>query len=61
MAQLLMGFFPLLACISVATFEARQIVVGKAEIPGDSELASFPTQPELRLPIGQTVSRFHPR
>jgi hypothetical protein len=27
MAQLIMGFFPLVACISVATFEARQVAL----------------------------------
>jgi len=32
MAQLLMGFFPLLACISVTTFEARQAKAPGAEI-----------------------------
>jgi hypothetical protein len=61
MAQLIMGFFPLVACISVATFEARQTVVKEAEIPGDSHLTSFPTRSELRLPIGQTISRVRPR
>jgi hypothetical protein len=61
MAQLLMGFFPLLACISVATFEARQTVVQEAEIPSDSRLASFPTEPKLGFPIGQPISRVQPR
>jgi hypothetical protein len=32
MAQLIMGFFPLMACISVATGEARQSVVRTADI-----------------------------
>jgi hypothetical protein len=61
MAQLLMGFFPLLACISVATYEVRQTVVQEAEIPGVSPVASFPTESKLRFPIGQTISRVQPR
>jgi len=43
MTQLIMGFFPLVACISVATFEARQTVVGEAEISRDSNVPSVPT------------------
>ena len=33
MAQLMMGFFPLLACISVATFGAKQVTVPSLEVP----------------------------
>jgi len=43
MTQLIMGFFHLVACISVATFEARQTVVGEAEISRDSNVPSVPT------------------
>ena len=39
-AQLIMGFFPLLACISVATFEARQAAVQNVEAPGQEQFAS---------------------
>lgn len=45
MAQLMMGFFPLLACISVATFEAKQ-AVRSVEAPGQEEFASTPTAVE---------------
>lgn len=42
MSQLIMGFFPLVRCISVAAFEARQTMLEKAEISGDSSLPSIP-------------------
>ena len=42
MAQLIMGFFPLVACISVATFEATQHSVRTSEFPGEMELACIP-------------------
>lgn len=42
MAQMQMAFFPLLAIISVATFEALQTVVEPSEIHGESQLASIP-------------------
>jgi hypothetical protein len=40
MAQLLMSLFPLLACISVAAFEARHTAVRSEETPAKLQLAS---------------------
>jgi hypothetical protein len=40
MAQLLMGLFPLLACISVAAFEARQTTVRSEETPAHLQFTS---------------------
>ena len=40
MAQMLMSLFPLLACISVATFEARQAEVRSAETSAPEQFAS---------------------
>ena len=40
--QLLLGFFPLLACISVAAFEARQSTARRVEAPVEVEFASAP-------------------
>lgn len=40
MAQLLMLLFPLLACISVASFEVQQPVTGRAEVRDEKQLAS---------------------
>jgi hypothetical protein len=45
MAQMMMTLFPLLACISVATFEARQSVRA-AETPSHDEFASGVTEVE---------------
>jgi hypothetical protein len=42
MAQMMMGFFPLLACISVAAFEARQPTMGRVESPPEAEAATAP-------------------
>lgn len=42
MAQMQMALFPLLAIISIATFESTQTVVERDEIPGDSDLVSIP-------------------
>jgi hypothetical protein len=39
MAQLLMSLFPLLACISVATFEAMHATVRSVESPGQEQFA----------------------
>jgi hypothetical protein len=39
MAQMMMSLFPLLACISVATFEAKQARARRAEAPAQEELA----------------------
>jgi hypothetical protein len=40
MAQLLMLLFPLLACISVASFEIRQALAGIAEVPVKEQFSS---------------------
>lgn len=53
MAQLMMGFFPLLACISVATFEARQAAVQSAETLNDMQLASIPSRAGTYLPLSE--------
>jgi hypothetical protein len=42
MAQMQMALFPLLAIISVATFEAMQPAAERAEIPGNSHFTSVP-------------------
>jgi hypothetical protein len=42
MAQLMMTLFPLLACISVATFETRLATVQIVETPDQEQLASAP-------------------
>ena len=42
MAQLLMSLFPLLACISVATFEARQVTVRSVKPLGQEQFALAP-------------------
>jgi hypothetical protein len=53
MAQLIMGFFPLVACISVATFEARQPTVRTAEASAQVEFASAPGTAGTYLPLGE--------
>ena len=40
MAQMMMTVFPLLACISVAAFEARQATIRSVEVPEQEQLAS---------------------
>jgi hypothetical protein len=53
MAQLLMSLFPLLACISVATFEARQATVRSVQPPGPEQFA--PTlSPARALPLSES-------
>jgi hypothetical protein len=42
MAQLMMGFFPLLCCISVAAFEAMRPPEAKVEILDNAQLAPLP-------------------
>jgi len=51
-AQAMMGFFPLLACISVATFEARQATVRSVEPPGQEQFASAAA--ETYLPLSES-------
>jgi hypothetical protein len=51
MAQLLMSMFPLLACISVAAFEARQTVVRSEETPAKLQFASAVDTAETDLAL----------
>lgn len=53
MAQLIMGFFPLVACISVATFEARPVTVQTAADPPRGQLTSALGAPATYLRIGE--------
>jgi hypothetical protein len=50
MAQLIMGFFPLVVCISVATFEARQTVAVK--VGGQEQPAFAPRSVQTYVPVG---------
>lgn len=54
MIQLQMLFFPLLACISVASNEARKATVQTAEIMQDAQLAFTGSQARANMPITQT-------
>jgi hypothetical protein len=47
MAQLMMCLFPVLACISVATFEARQVTSRRVEAPGELQFAYASGSEEL--------------
>jgi hypothetical protein len=54
MAQLIMGLFPLLAFISVATFEARQETLQTAEAPAQQRFALVPRAVgKYAPPLGQ--------
>jgi hypothetical protein len=60
MAQLLMSLFPLLACISVATFEARHATVRSVEAPPQVEFAYAPVAGEAyQLPSETTEEARH--
>src|ERR1019366_2762683 len=54
MAQLLMSLFPLLACISVATFEARQVTVRSVEPTGQEQFAFAPGAAGDDLPLNES-------
>lgn len=54
MAHLIMGFFVLVACISMVTFEASQAVVGSAEALGQEESVSAAAAAGTYLPLGET-------
>jgi len=54
MVQLLTLFCPLLACISVATFEARQAAVPSVEALPQGQFASTPVATGMRLPLGES-------
>jgi hypothetical protein len=49
MTQLMMGFFPLLCCISVASFEASRATVGTAKAVADVQLAHAADVPQAGL------------
>jgi hypothetical protein len=53
MAQLIMSFFPLVACISVATFEARQAAVQSVGAPAREQFASAPGAVGAHLPLAE--------
>ncbi len=53
MAQLMMSLFPLLACISVATFEASQVTVRSVE-PGLQEQFAPTLAPAAALPVSES-------
>lgn len=53
MAQLLMLLFPLLACISVATFEVQQAMTQGAETSNSEELALAPSPAGASLPLSE--------
>src|SRR5208337_521126 len=52
LTQLLMALFPLLACISVATFEAQQVTIRSVETEDKVEFATAPGEAGAYLPIG---------
>lgn len=58
--QLLMGFFPLLACISVATFEARQPAVQTVEALGAEPFTSTPVPVGIYVPLGAAKQKARP-
>jgi len=55
MVELMMSFFPLLACISVATFEAKQATVQSLETPANMQLAYAPGAEEAYQSTSQTT------
>ena len=54
MAQLLMSLFPLLACISVASFEAKQTSVRSVESPDQERFAFAPGGAGTDLPLDES-------
>jgi hypothetical protein len=59
-AQLIMGFFPLLVCISVATLEATQAAVRSVETPDQEQFASAPGAAGTYLPLGAAKQEARP-
>jgi hypothetical protein len=51
MAQLLMGLFPLLACVSIASFEAKGVASRRATTADELCFAAVPGTPEAELEI----------
>ncbi len=54
MAEMLMSLFPLLACISVATFEAKQATIRSLEHPGQEQFAPAFTPAGTDLPLSES-------
>ena len=52
MVQLEIALFPLLACVSVAAFEARQSAVRSEKAPGEQQFASSSSAAGSYLPLG---------
>jgi hypothetical protein len=57
MAQLIMGFFCLVVCISVATSEVEQAAVQTLEVPGREQFLSASAAAGIRLPIGKATQK----
>jgi hypothetical protein len=58
--QLLMGLFPLLACISVTTFEARQAAIQTVEAPNEEQTAAVPGAAGPYVPLGGARQKARP-
>jgi hypothetical protein len=57
MAQGIMGVFPLIACIRVATLSATEPVVQTAEIPSLKPFASKPPANGVRIEVGKATQK----
>ena len=55
-AQLMMGFFTLLACISVAAFEAKKATIRSVKAPGQEQFAPALAAAETYLPPSETTA-----
>jgi hypothetical protein len=53
MAQLMLGFFPLLACISVAAFEAKQENALDEEISSHVQFMRVTSDAAIHMPLNQ--------
>jgi hypothetical protein len=54
--QMLTGFFALLACISVVTFEMRQTATQVVEVPGQRRLPLVPGRMGASAPVGTPIT-----
>ncbi len=57
MAQLIVGFFALVVCTSVATFEATQTAAQTSEVPAQEHLVPARGLAGLPLPIGKPTAK----
>jgi hypothetical protein len=55
-AQLMMSVFPLLACISVAAFEAKKATIRSVKAPGQEQFAPALAAAETYLPPSETTA-----